>query len=674
MAEQSAVWKFFSRSGSELTCGLCGHKAKAAEDGSTSNLRAHLLSHHRITKEHLQSFVAGSNQMTFAPRASKGQIIRLLLKWLLADLRPLSLSDSNYFREFLALFGLPEAFIPDSRNLTRTYLPKLYALGKRAVCDVLKGSSSINCTFDAWTERYSTRSYVTLSVAIITDFKMLTLCLTTRHVKESHTADFLSEWVKMQLEEFGVSLQAPLLAATTDTTASMVNTVAKLGVLFVPCLAHTINLIMKDIWDIPVLQDFVARMQRICKFVRKSTIATEYLEATVIENKEKVLKDAALVYPCKDEARRKLPTRLKKMVKTRWNSTYNMLTRLWVLYPYLIQIVPRLLARKTTVPDELKEAAIADRENIMRIRTVLRDLVQATVEVQEQKKPALGPAFLTLFFARNSLLRMKQLEQGLSQRIAVQALESLNARIFSPESLFRKRQSLSPSVLTSPLPAHAISSAYDVAIIVAALDPRTSKILLEELRRSQQLPPPVRGSVHADPVKMHVTGLIRNAAELCAEPEPTPAPATTAVTADGAIGIDEEEVEEEVLEEDTTNYWRSKRARVTPHVSHTKLEDQIRQFLDEDINASHENPLSDPLEYWKMQRKRWPRLASVAARFLGVMPSSAEAERNFSTAGDIATPQRACLKPEHVDMLLFLAKNIRSGIITSEHLLEGVKD
>lgn len=599
------------------------------------------------------------------------------MRWLLADLRPLSLSDSSYFHDFISMLGVPRNHIPDSTNLTRTYLPKLYKAGKAAVKLAVKNAAGLSCTFDSWTEHYSTRSYVTLSLVVLKEWKLQTICLATRHVKQSHTADVLAEWVKLQLSESGIDVKAPLIAATTDTTAVMPSTVAQLGIFFVPCLAHTINLIMKDIFDIEVVRDFIDRMQRICKFVRKSTVATELLEQEAIVQADSVRADARTIYgPLKDESKRKLPTRLKNMVKTRWNSRYYMLLRLWVLYPCLLRVIPRLIARRTPVPDALKEASLADRENIFRIQRVLTDLVITSKEVQEQSTPALGKAMLGLFFARSKLQQVAQTEQGLPKRIADQGLHSLQARFFAPDSLFRTAQTVNLAVLSPPLvPAHAIASAFDVAVLVAVLDPRTSKMLLSELQHSKLLPA-VRGSVHANPVMPYILALIRNAAAMGA-PAAVAAPVTPAAAGEAPVTGDTREDDEEILAEgslDPSDYWRRKRRRATPLVQEGSIEEQARQFLAEDIEAMYEQMTSDPLEYWKVQSKRWPALASVAAQYLPVMASSAEAERNFSTAGDIVTAQRASLKPERVDQLLFLAKNIRTGVLTVDHMSEAFNE
>ena len=39
--------------------------------------------------------------------------------------------------------------------------------------------------------------------------------------------------------------------------------------------------------------------------------------------------------------------------------------------------------------------------------------------------------------------------------------------------------------------------------------------------------------------------------------------------------------------------------------------------------------------------------------------TSVPSERVFSTAGDVVTAQRATLKSKHVDMLIFLKKNLK---------------
>ncbi|XP_039661199.1 E3 SUMO-protein ligase ZBED1-like [Perca fluviatilis] len=70
-------------------------------------------------------------------------------------------------------------------------------------------------------------------------------------------------------------------------------------------------------------------------------------------------------------------------------------------------------------------------------------------------------------------------------------------------------------------------------------------------------------------------------------------------------------------------------------------------------------PLSeDPLDWWHRQKGTFPLLSRLAKRYLCIPGTSVSAERVFSTAGDVITAKRSALKPDHVDQLVFLHKNL----------------
>ncbi len=68
---------------------------------------------------------------------------------------------------------------------------------------------------------------------------------------------------------------------------------------------------------------------------------------------------------------------------------------------------------------------------------------------------------------------------------------------------------------------------------------------------------------------------------------------------------------------------------------------------------------SNPLVWWKDNQNQFPHLAKLAKSYLGIPATSIPSERVFSTAGDIATAQRASLSPDNVDMMGFLKKNFQ---------------
>ncbi len=63
------------------------------------------------------------------------------------------------------------------------------------------------------------------------------------------------------------------------------------------------------------------------------------------------------------------------------------------------------------------------------------------------------------------------------------------------------------------------------------------------------------------------------------------------------------------------------------------------------------------LDFWKVNENRWPVLAKIAKKVLGVPASSAAAERMFSWSGHIFSTKRRCLKARTLAALVFLKLN-----------------
>ncbi|XP_036340972.1 uncharacterized protein LOC118750359 [Rhagoletis pomonella] len=85
-----------------------------------------------------------------------------------------------------------------------------------------------------------------------------------------------------------------------------------------------------------------------------------------------------------------------------------------------------------------------------------------------------------------------------------------------------------------------------------------------------------------------------------------------------------------------------------------------RQYLE----LEHCDGDTNPLLYWKANAKPKDVLAQLARKDLCIPSSSVESERVFSTAGLIVNDRRSSLKPETVDMLVFLHKNLCSTKIS----------
>ena len=65
-----------------------------------------------------------------------------------------------------------------------------------------------------------------------------------------------------------------------------------------------------------------------------------------------------------------------------------------------------------------------------------------------------------------------------------------------------------------------------------------------------------------------------------------------------------------------------------------------------------------PLKWWGDNKRRYPLLFQLAARYLAIPAMSVPCERVFSIAGHVVNQKRVCLLPSNVNMLVFLAENL----------------
>ena len=101
-----------------------------------------------------------------------------------------------------------------------------------------------------------------------------------------------------------------------------------------------------------------------------------------------------------------------------------------------------------------------------------------------------------------------------------------------------------------------------------------------------------------------------------------------------------------------------KKPQVDKQSSSTPSQERVRVELTMYLQCPQPDAESDPLVWWKSQEKNFPILAMLARKYLCICATSTASERLFSTSGNVVTPKRACLKPDMINMLVFLARNI----------------
>ena len=94
-------------------------------------------------------------------------------------------------------------------------------------------------------------------------------------------------------------------------------------------------------------------------------------------------------------------------------------------------------------------------------------------------------------------------------------------------------------------------------------------------------------------------------------------------------------------------------------VENDTIEVKVMKELNKYRQLPRISPSGDPLKFWKNHSDNLPLLADFVSKYLVVQGSSVASKRVFSTARDIVTAERSCFDPEHVNMLLYLQKNLQ---------------
>lgn len=273
--DKTSVWHYFLRAQDKLSakCKKCQKILKCA-GGSTSGLQKHLKNIHQISlsaeKENFANQTSvGANTTNPIPSTSTEGVPKKKTK-----LTEYYESDTNPSMEIMisrmtALRGYPFRQFVECEDLKRLFkksghiLPKTVdtiqsiivrvAIQKKMeltneIEKLRKEGHKFSMSFDEWTS-VRNRRYLSLNLHSRhfsggNNFKNLGLI----KVNGSLPATKCIEEITSQLNEFGVSLEHDIIAATTDGCSMMVKLGTLLSSYHETCIAHALQLAIKDVF------------------------------------------------------------------------------------------------------------------------------------------------------------------------------------------------------------------------------------------------------------------------------------------------------------------------------------------------------------------------------------------------------------------------------------------
>lgn len=147
----------------------------------------------------------------------------------------------------------------------------------------------------------------------------------------------------------------------SDNAANILKAVKLTGFNHLPCVAHTVNLVVQDALKSPIIVPVHHKAKNIVDFFHRSTVA-----ASKFTSYQRQMRPD------------KVPLKLVNDVKTRWNSSYMMLER-------LLKVQEPLEAAMGVLRTDLVLLTPEDWTTIADLCLILKPFAQITAELSAEK-------------------------------------------------------------------------------------------------------------------------------------------------------------------------------------------------------------------------------------------------------------------------------------------------
>ncbi|XP_066587634.1 E3 SUMO-protein ligase ZBED1-like [Prorops nasuta] len=242
-----------------------------------------------------------STQSSFEDGGSKLEVTNKLLFMITKDNLPYRTVEKEGFKVFIKSI-LPLYKIPCRKTIANLIQEK-YEVLCNIIRDQLRKVVDISLTTDIWTDQLNTKSYLGLTAHYIFDNKHKSVTIGVTQLYERHSAENIKKWLRIIIKEWGVNTES-ILVIVSDSGSNIKKAIKdEFGPeKHLPCFAHALNLITSKVIESNNIHVIVKKVKSIVCHFKKSIIAA-------------------------DELRKVTELKLIQSVETRWNSTYEMLSR-----------------------------------------------------------------------------------------------------------------------------------------------------------------------------------------------------------------------------------------------------------------------------------------------------------------------------------------------------------
>ena len=270
----SDVWQYFNIEGDGIVCQQCGKSYK--RNTSTYSLRYHLVKTHHISSNHSASTSAVSSDSFRSEKADE-----LLAVYLCKNaLGPDTVLQTS-FAELMA-FLEPKWVVSTPHGLQDHVFPALRAKITEHLRHTLSDVKYMSLSLETWVAMSDSR-FVAVSVhGINHSFEFKSFLLEVAAVPILASADFIAHFVQRVLAQWGIELERVTAGSHNGSGEFAENCRSaienNLGLLWVNCIASTLNKAVRGGLQAETIASTVARAESLCKFFLCSAQAGKVLQ------------------------------------------------------------------------------------------------------------------------------------------------------------------------------------------------------------------------------------------------------------------------------------------------------------------------------------------------------------------------------------------------------------
>ncbi|CAH1098482.1 unnamed protein product [Psylliodes chrysocephalus] len=612
----SAVWAHFSENENKklAKCNYC-HQPISIASGSVGNLNRHLKSKHPtilVQSERLENLLelnevqqmnnetvevknnpqvqsssssqtcvlrVTSNQPTIThfirkppPARKTEQIDRQMLKMIAKGHHAFRIVEEPEFRKLIEMVSFCPGYQPPTRkSLSNNLMTTVENSISEDIKEKLISAKAVCITTDGWTSRNNDSFIAVTAHFINSETKLCSCTLGCIQYDERHTADNLCSFLKEMFNKWNICNK---IGAVVSDNASNILAAVRVGEWrSIGCFAHLLNLIVRT-GTVPINNQLI-KVKRIVEYFKRSTQAQKKLSDTQQQMGLPLLK-------------------IKQDVVTRWNSTYDMLSRIVKIKEAVIATIALLKSDLILLDSDW--IIIEESVNILEI------FYGITTEISSEKTVSLSKVIVFIKIMTQNVAQTIKNHQECQQPIT-EIMEMLYA---IQEGILTRFQDYE----NEPL--------YSESTI---LDPRFKK----------------RGFKNVSKFDKAVIGLRKRLGAV-----PTQASTTsTSVFSSKSNTTTTTQVQKKNIVWDT---FDAEIDLLKPQNTTAAAIIELDKYLNEDIVPRS----TDPLQWWHQRRPFYPLLYNYMLKRLCIIATSVPCERVFSNAGQILNERRTLLKSERV--------------------------